>query len=492
MGIPTNMPSPSLSFADATIAVLTAEGKPLHYKEITQRALTQGLIQTDGKTPEATLNAILAVDIKQKGQTSRFARVKPGVFGLREWGLTGINGQIGNALESEDDRRVRVPHFPLYSEVRLVLPIWHGRLRSQITGLRSTISSLWGSPQSPVDWTNPDVWIPERLQAQDRELAEAIWRKTNKCVNPRHVYGHWLLACTYSLLTEADDGRMLLTDVGQNFIGYPLGDTVTSIDEQEGVLKILTIAAEKGTGRRGDFVPEWADYLNRYSRFGTDSTIKDTLTRRLQNILDRGLLDKAGTTYSITDEGLSYLGKTGGAEDTGIVGEVQEILELVKRQKAGVRASMQEVLETMDPYAFEHLIKQLLEAMNYQKVMVTSPSNDKGVDVVADIELGITSVREVVQAKRQKTNVQRPVLDALRGSLYRFQAVRGTIITTGDFSKGTVQVAFEPGAPPITLINGEKLIDLLIEYGLGVRNRTIELLELDADAFVQVLNEDAT
>jgi restriction system protein len=60
---------------------------------------------------------------------------------------------------------------------------------------------------------------------------------------------------------------------------------------------------------------------------------------------------------------------------------------------------MQELLSTMEPIAFEHLIGQLLEAMNYQNVAVTAPSNDKGVDVVADIELGITSVREVVQAK---------------------------------------------------------------------------------------------
>jgi restriction system protein len=341
-----------------------------------------------------------------------------------------------------------------------------------------------------VDCTKPDIWIPERLKWDDQELAAAIWQKTEGQVNPRHIYGHWLLACAYELLVDDGSGQMLLTDAGQDFIDYPVGDTVTFIDEREGSLKILTIAAEKGTGRRGDFVPEWADYLKRYSRFGTDSTIKDTLTRRLQNILDRGLLDKAGTTYSITDEGLAYLGHTGGAEETGTIGEVQEILELVKRQKATVRASMQELLETMDPIAFEHLIKQLLEAMNYQNVVVTSPANDKGVDVVADIELGITSVREVVQAKRQKTNIQRPVLDALRGSLYRFQAVRGTIITTGNFSKGTVQVAFEAGAPPITLINGEKLIDLLIEYGLGVRNRTIELLELDSDAFVQVSEDE--
>jgi restriction system protein len=279
---------------------------------------------------------------------------------------------------------------------------------------------------------------------------------------------------------------MNLTDRGRDFIANPQGDATALVDEGEGLLKLLTIAAEKGTGRRGDFVPEWADYLKRYSRFGTDSTIKDTLGRRLTNLLERGYLTKTGTTYSITDTGLVYLNQTGGAEDTDSSDEQQQILMLVKNQKANVRASMQELLETMNPFAFEHLIKLLLEAMNYQNVTVTSPSNDKGVDVVADIELGITSVREVVQAKRQKTNVQRTVLDALRGSLYRFQAVRGTIITTGNFSKGATHVAFERGAPPITLINGDKLVDLLIEHQIGVRKKSIEILELDADTFAQL------
>jgi hypothetical protein len=43
---------------------------------------------------------------------------------------------------------------PLYCEVRLVLPIWDGMERSQIIGLRSTLRTLWGAPQSLVDWTN--------------------------------------------------------------------------------------------------------------------------------------------------------------------------------------------------------------------------------------------------------------------------------------------------------------------------------------------------
>jgi restriction system protein len=120
--------------------------------------------------------------------------------------------------------------------------------------------------------------------------------------------------------------------------------------------------------------------------------------------------------------------------------------------------------------------------MGYDDARVTAPSNDKGVDVVANIKLGISSVREVVQVKRQKGNIHRPVLDALRGSLHRFAAVRGTIITTGGFASGTVKAAFEAGAAPITLIDGETLVDLLMEQRIGVRRRELQIWELDTTA----------
>jgi restriction system protein len=88
----------------------------------------------------------------------------------------------------------------------------------------------------------------------------------------------------------------------------------------------------------------------------------------------------------------------------------------------------------------------------------------------------------VVQAKRHRRTIQRKDLDALRGSLYRFGAVRGTIVSTASFSKGTQDAAFEPGAPPITLIDGERLIDLLVQHGIGVRKHTLDLLVLDAES----------
>ena len=70
---------------DAAEKVLNEAAQPLHYKEITRQILSQNFWQTEGKTPDQTVNARIAVDIKKKGENSRFVRTSPGVFGLRKW-----------------------------------------------------------------------------------------------------------------------------------------------------------------------------------------------------------------------------------------------------------------------------------------------------------------------------------------------------------------------------------------------------------------------
>lgn len=476
----------SLSLKDAARKVLVNAGGPLHYQEITKRIIDSNLGTSKSQTPAASVNAVITVDMKQKGASSNFVRVEPGVIGLRNQGASLALSEIA---PEESERRVRIPLFPSYDEVRLVLPVWDGMKRGDITGLRSTIAQLRGTPQDPVDWSSPDEWIPERLSGSDRDVALAVWTGTNKCVNPRHVYGHWLLATHYGLLGEDDNGVLHLSERGTEFLESPGGKAEAALDEAEGLLKLLALVADSGPASFSAFVEGWGEYLSRRSKFGTASTIKDTLRRRLKNLLGRGLLDRSGTQYMVSEAGLAYLERTGDEDDSGGE-EHQEIRKLVRQQEATVRQSIRDILADLDPYAFEHLIKRLLEEMSYDNVEVTSRSGDGGVDVVvdvvADIELGITSVREVVQAKRHKRTIQRKDLDALRGSLHRFGAVRGTIIATSKYSKGTRDAAFEPGAAPITLIDGEKLVDLLIAHAIGVRKKTLEVLDLDAEVFAEV------
>jgi restriction system protein len=181
------------------------------------------------------------------------------------------------------------------------------------------------------------------------------------------------------------------------------------------------------------------------------------------------LIQKTGISYKSTDLGRNYLQELRGDGSSETKRE-REIHRLIANHHENVRGEIRQLLISMDPFQFEELIKTLLATIGYEDVEVTSPTNDGGVDVIAHIQLGISNVKEVVQVKRYSKNVQRKTLDALRGSLHRFQAVRGTIITTSDFSKGTKGAAFENGAVPITLINGDRLIDLLIENELGVRS----------------------
>lgn len=383
----------------------------------------------------------------------------------------------GKTAIPERSRRVRIPHFPIYGEVRCLLRVWPGRPKPQVTGLHGALAQLRGTPKNPVAWTDPDTWIPARLSGDTRDLALAIWTESNRDVNPRHTYGHWRLVQKYDLLETDSDGTLALTDRGRDFIEHEGGRAETFLDEQEGLAELLRIVSDGGPAPFGEFVEEWAEYLEeRHSGFGSDSTIRDTLRRRLGNLLARGLIGRERAAYSIADSGVAYLKRV---KPLPPPDELQQVRKLAKAREEAVRRSLLEHLLKMDPTAFEELVGSLLGRMDYENVKVVGQSGDGGVDVIAEIELGVTSVREVVQAKRHKRTVQRKDLDALRGSLYRFNAVRGTIVATSRFAKGAVEAAFAQGAAPITLIDGEKLVDLLIEHGIGVRKRMIEVLSLN-------------
>ena len=209
----------------------------------------------------------------------------------------------------------------------------------------------------------------------------------------------------------------------------------------------------------------------------------DFLYKRLQSLLDRKLIERDGQRYRLTRRGEEYLGSLiSGLPDSG-TDRTRDLLAGVETFNRSQREMLRERLENMDPFAFERLICDLLTEMGYEDVEVTQPSNDKGVDVKAVAQFGITTINEVIQVKRHRANIQRTVLDMLRGSLHRFKAQKGTIITTGDYGKGAKDAAFEMGAAPITLINGETLIDLLIQHEIGVKKKTVNYYELDESVF---------
>ncbi len=58
-----------MTFTEAAAEVLRIAGKPLHYKEITEKALAKGWLVTGGKTPEATMYAQVIVEDPEAAAT---------------------------------------------------------------------------------------------------------------------------------------------------------------------------------------------------------------------------------------------------------------------------------------------------------------------------------------------------------------------------------------------------------------------------------------
>ena len=381
--------------------------------------------------------------------------------------------------------KVRTPLFPEYREVRQLLPIFAGLPKNAVLALINTIHEQTGTPQNPVDWSNPDGWIDERLTGDHAILARRIWNESNKSVNPRHIYGSYLFINGFELLRPDVHGIYQLTERGQKFLTKDL-QTMRQIDDDEGMLHLLAMLATKTRAKRANLLAEWTDFLREYSKFGSESTIKESLRRRLLNLVERQLVEREGqSSYAITKAGLDYLSAAPPSTKIKqtLIDPSRDVLQAITSYNQKQRELFHERLGSMNPYQFERLIGDLLEALGYDDVEVTQASGDKGVDVVGTVEFGITSIREVVQVKRYQGSIGRPVLDQLRGALHYHKAIRGTIITTGKFTAGCKEAAIYPGAAPIGLIDGERLIELLIENHIGIKPRPANLYEIDEAFF---------
>ncbi len=97
-----------MTYLDAAYTILKRANKPLHYREITRRALAEGLIQPRGLTPEATMGSRLYIDTRQEG--SRFVRAGRGLFDLAERQPSGIDRRVQKINQATRERLRELLH----------------------------------------------------------------------------------------------------------------------------------------------------------------------------------------------------------------------------------------------------------------------------------------------------------------------------------------------------------------------------------------------
>lgn len=278
-------------------------------------------------------------------------------------------------------------------------------------------------------------------------------------------------------------------------------------------------------------LPETEDFLAQYFKLsesdrsellssGRQSRFGNRVGWAKQHLMKAGLLESPRrSVFRISERGKAVLGKQPERISMAFLKQFPEYLEFIRPSNNSDIKEAVEELETIekspkevldDAYSrlhkalqqellekvrqshwrfFEHLVVELLVKMGYGGSVkdagrVTQPTNDGGIDgVIKEDKLGLDVI--YLQAKRFEADnkVGRPEIQSFVGALEEKRAMKGVFITTSSFA-ATAHEYVKNISKKIILIDGEKLADFMIEYGVGVSTVDVyEIKRLDSDYF---------
>ncbi len=152
--------------------------------------------------------------------------------------------------------------------------------------------------------------------------------------------------------------------------------------------------------------------------------------------------------------------------------------------RADLAQELLDKLRLNSPAFFEKVVLDILSLMGYGEGEVSGRSGDGGVDgFVNQDKLGLDKI--VFQAKRYAdgSTVGSGMIRDFIGSLDIHRVNKGVFITTSKFSSDALDVV-QRSQKSVVLIDGKRLVNLMIDYGLGVSlNKKYEIKDVDSDYF---------
>jgi restriction system protein len=166
----------------------------------------------------------------------------------------------------------------------------------------------------------------------------------------------------------------------------------------------------------------------------------------------------------------------------------EEALDLAyKKLRDDLANQLLSQIKSSHPSFFEKLVVDLMLKMgfggpNENAGIVTPYGGDGGIDgIINQDQLGLDVI--YLQAKRWENTVGRPEIQKFVGALFGKKAKKGVFLTTSSFSAEASDYASSIDAK-IVLIDGAKLAQLMIDFGVGVSSsQTYIIKRIDHDYF---------
>lgn len=158
--------------------------------------------------------------------------------------------------------------------------------------------------------------------------------------------------------------------------------------------------------------------------------------------------------------------------------------QALRELREATAADLLDNLLQVSPNRFEVIVLDVLHSLGYgasrNDLQRVGGSGDGGIDGVISLDkLGLEKV--YVQAKRWQGTVGRPELQAFYGALAGQKAKRGVLITTSGYTAQAID--FSRSVEGMVLVDGHRLVNLMMDHEVGVTSRLLKLPKLDSDYF---------
>lgn len=220
---------------------------------------------------------------------------------------------------------------------------------------------------------------------------------------------------------------------------------------------------------------------------------REVLDRHLDKINQKTLMEFEGfRAFMHRDHKLTKEGSVEQDLNDDEITPNEQIINAHDMLQKALYADLLDAILKCSPLFFEKLIIRLIVGMgyggSYEEVSLhLGRSGDGGIDgVINEDRLGLNKIH--LQAKRYNpdsslgANVVRDFIGALSSQK---DPKRGILLTTAYFTKAAYETAEASTNTHVILIDGQRLVELMVEYNIGVNTeQTIEIKKISAEYFV--------
>jgi restriction endonuclease Mrr len=492
-----------MTFFEAAVEVLRRTGRPLHYKKITEVAVRDSLLSHVGKEPENVMNDRLNQEV-QKQKESVIVQTRPGVYTIRDGAMERVNAEADKRAEQEkkikEQQRKRTRHADADEQDEQKSNDKKKQQRSSKSGGSNKDSGGRQQARGGSDGGNKKRRRRRRSNrggnekssskggSNDQKKSKSRSRSrggNNKGdSNRRRSRGS---SKSKKRSSNKSNRRSSKSSNGSTSPAVP-GSHTRHLEEGPVRLNGIAEAAYKVLGEDGEAMDIeslaeeiFGRKLVKFHTHDENATVQAAMANDNQIRAQRGhrqlfvRLDRE--RWGLSEWALS----------SESVRKEQTILSLSEEIRQEAIHQLGQALIDVQTEALEQIALTLLERLGYRNIKVSKRSSEGDVYFTADWRQGLSDVRVCIQVVSDGSDdLTQQEVSSLRSTLHHYSAAEGVIIHLGKIEPKAVNESREESVEPITLIDRETFVELLIRHGIGVRTYTTPITMVDSE-FIEAL-----